>query len=228
MNLGEEWPVRYAGARRLASLVALVLVNLIPLAGVLLFDWDVAALMILYWSENLVIGFYTLVKLVVKSPIGGWFSGLFFLIHYGGFCGVHGLFIVTMLLDEKFSAFPDDPWPLWLVFPQILFNVIGHVISLAPPEWLWSFAALFISHGVSFVANFLLADERDRLSKSQIMNAPYGRVIVLHLAVLFGGFAVLALGQPMFMLVILVLLKLGVDIAFHLREHGKTAERGGE
>ncbi len=45
----------YAGVRRRLSLVVLVLVNLLPLAGVLFFDWDVAALVILYWSENLVL-----------------------------------------------------------------------------------------------------------------------------------------------------------------------------
>ena len=38
----------YQGSRRRASLVALVVVNLIPLLGVLFFSWDVAALVILY------------------------------------------------------------------------------------------------------------------------------------------------------------------------------------
>ena len=51
----------YQGTRRRASLAALVGVNVLPLLGVILLDWDVAALMLLYWSENLVIGFYTLV-----------------------------------------------------------------------------------------------------------------------------------------------------------------------
>ena len=99
---------RYTGLRRRASLLALVLVNLLPLLGVLFFHWDVAALVVLYWSENLVLGFYTLVKMLVKSPVGGLGSGIFFLIHYGGFCAVHGLFIIALLVDGNVDPMPGD------------------------------------------------------------------------------------------------------------------------
>lgn len=213
----------YGGLRRRASLVALLLVNLIPLAGVFLFDWDVAALLVLYWSENLVIGFFTLCRMLVVSPLGGLASGLFFLIHYGGFCGVHGMFIVVLLLDGDFEPMHGDPWPLFLVFPQILYNVARHVLDAAPPEWLWAFAALFASHAISFLVNFLFGPERERWSIKALMGAPYGRIVILHIAILAGGFAVMALGQPLFMLVVLVLVKTGMDIVLHQREHRRIA-----
>ena len=211
------------GYRRDASLVALVAVNLIPLLGVFLFEWDVAALLVLYWSENLVIGFFTLLRMLVVSPLGSLFSGLFFLIHYGGFCGVHGLFIVVMLLDGEFNPMDDDPWPLFLVFPQILYNVARHVLASAPPEWLWAFAALFASHGISFIVNFLFGPERERWTIRALMGAPYGRIVILHIAIIAGGFAVMALGQPLYMLVVLVLMKTGVDVVLHQREHRRVA-----
>lgn len=209
----------YTGLRRRASLVTLVLVNLLPLLGVLYFDWDVVGLVVLYWSENLVLGFYTLLKMLTKSPLGGLGLGLFFCIHYGGFCAAHGIFILSMLVDAEFTPMPEDPWPLFLVFPQLLINVVRHVLAHTPPEWLYAFAALVLSHGVSFVLNFLLAGERDELSLQQLMSAPYSRIVVLHIAIIFGGMAVMALGQPVAMLVVLVLLKLAVDVALHLREH---------
>lgn len=213
----------YSGLRRSASLGMLLLVNLVPLAGVLLFNWDVAALMVLYWSENLIIGFFTLCRMLVVSPLGGLAGGLFFLIHYGGFCGVHGLFIVVLLLDGDFEPMSDDPWPLFLVFPQILYNVARHVLLSAPPEWLWAFMALFASHGVSFLVNFLFGPERERWGIKALMAAPYGRIVILHFAILGGGFAVMALGQPLFMLVVLILVKTGMDVALHLREHRGVA-----
>ena len=214
----------YAGARRRASLLAIVVVNLIPLVGVLALGWDVAALMILYWSENLVLGFYTLVKMLVVSPLGGSFSGLFFLIHYGGFCGVHGMFIMLTLINGEFDPFPEDTWPLFLVFPQILFNVARAVLEYAPPEWIVAFLALVASHGVSFLVNFLFGPERHTTTVGELMGAPYGRIVVLHIAILVGSFAVLALGQPVFMLVILIALKMAMDIGLHLREHGRKAD----
>lgn len=213
----------YSGLRRRASLLVLVLVNLLPLVGVFVFDWDVAALMLLYWSENLVLGFYTLLKMLVISPLRGLGMGSFFAIHYGGFCAVHGLFIAMMLLDEDIDPMPGEPWPLFLVFPQLLVNVVRQVLTHTPPEWLFAFAALYISHGVSFVVNFLFGRERDELSLRQLMSAPYGRIMILHVAILVGGFAVMALGQPVAMLLVLVLLKLGLDVVLHLREHRALA-----
>ena len=205
------------------SLAALIGVNILPLLGVILLDWDVAALMLLYWSENLVIGFYTLAKMLIKAPLGGLASGAFFLVHYGGFCAVHGLFIFILLVDGYFDPFPADPWPLFLVFPQLLFNVAGQVFSHASTEWLVTFFALFASHGISFAVNFLWGPERDEVTVKGLMGAPYGRVVVLHVAIIFGGMAVMALDQPLFMLVVLVLLKLGMDVGLHLRQHRKNS-----
>ena len=87
----------------------------------------------------------------------------------------------------------------------------------------WAFSALFISHGVSFLLNFLLGGERDRLTVSQLMAAPYGRIVILHVTIIAGAFATMALGQPIFLLIILVALKIGVDVSMHLREHRKIA-----
>ncbi|MCA1804108.1 MAG: DUF6498-containing protein [Xanthomonadaceae bacterium] len=46
------------------ALALLVAVNLIPIVGVLWLDWDLASIIILYWLENLVIGFYTILKML--------------------------------------------------------------------------------------------------------------------------------------------------------------------
>ena len=215
---------QYAGRRRHLSLALLIAVNLLPLAGVLFYDWDIAALVVLYWSENLVLGFYTIARMLVVSPLGGLFSSLFFLIHYGGFCAVHGLFIMVLLVDPEADIFSGgNHWPFFLVFVELLIDVIRQVLAYAPPEWLWAFSALFISHGVSFLLNFLLGGERDRLGVSQLMAAPYGRIVILHVTIIAGAFATLALGQPILLLVILIALKISVDVAMHLREHGKIA-----
>lgn len=211
----------YSGNRRRVSLLVLVGVNLLPVFGVVILDWDVAALMVLYWSENLVVGFYTLVKMLITAPIGGLFSAVFFSIHYGGFCAVHGMFILTMLIDPDVDLLAGERWPFFLVFIQLLVNVVHQVLQYAPSAWLIAFAGLWVSHGVSFVLNFWLGGERESLTVRALMGQPYGRIVILHIAVLLGGFAVVALGQPLGMLLVLVLLKAGIDVALHLKEHAR-------
>tara|TARA_R110002110_G_scaffold66978_1_gene182939 strand:+ start:23710 stop:24501 length:792 start_codon:yes stop_codon:yes gene_type:complete len=226
MNTITAQDMTYDGVRQRASLTVMVLVNILPLIGVLAFGWDVGALVILYWSENLVIGFYTLLKMLTKSPVGGLGMGLFFSIHYGGFCAVHGLFILSLMLNQDINTTPEPPWPLFLVFVQLLVNVVQQVIAYAPPQWIWVCAALFISHGVSFVMNYLLGGEREKLALNDLMLAPYGRIVVLHIAIIVGGIATQALGEPVAMLVVLVLMKIAFDVKLHLRQHRKFAIKG--
>src|SRR5437764_13367701 len=51
------------------------------------------------------------------------------------------------------------------------------------------------------------------------MTRPYGRVMVLHVVILGGGFLVQALGAPVAAIAMLVVLKTGLDLVGHLREH---------
>ena len=53
------------------------------------------------------------------------------------------------------------------------------------------------------------------------MFRPYGRIVVLHLTVLLGGFLVMALGAPAAAIVLLVGLKTAIDLGAHLKERVK-------
>ena len=207
--------------RRGVSLAALVIVNLIPVVGVFFWQWDVGSLVILYWSENIIIGFYTLVKMVTRKPVAGIFMGMFFLIHYGGFCAVHGLFVLEMTTNGMPQS-ADVPWPLFLIFVQLLIQVISAVLAMAPPEWILGFVALFVSHGISLVVNYYRGGEYRGQTVKVLMSAPYKRIVILHIAIIFGGFGVMALGSPMPLLLLLVALKLGLDVWLHIGERRRA------
>src|SRR5438876_1132690 len=53
--------------------------------------------------------------------------------------------------------------------------------AFASGLWL-AFVALFLSHGFSFVTNFLYRREYRRVGASDLLMAPYGRVVILHVA----------------------------------------------
>lgn len=47
------------------SVIALVLANLVPLAGVFLFHWEVFPLLFLFWLENVIIGILNVAKMLL-------------------------------------------------------------------------------------------------------------------------------------------------------------------
>ena len=58
------------------------------------------------------------------------------------------------------------------------------------------------------------------------MGAPYARVVVLHVTIIIGAFVSMILGTPIGALIVLVLLKTGLDLSFHRREHAGPAGAG--
>jgi len=193
------------------SVLALIAANLGPLVGVLVFDWEVYPLMLLFWAENVVIGGFNLLKLLTcrgGGPMGTFGKVLyvpFFTVHYGMFTFVHGIFVIGLFGGGR-SMGPDA---------DRLLSAIGE-------NQLWlPLLGLVASHGVSFVTNFLGAGEFRSATLPQLMFQPYGRIMILHVTILGGGFLMQALKSPTVGLAFLVVVKCGVDLAAHLRERAK-------
>lgn len=202
-----------------AAVVALVVANLIPLAGVLFLGWNVWAILVLYWLENGVVGGYNVARIIraegdstgtdslvrVKgAPSGAMAKAAivpFFLVHYGIFWTVHGVFVLTLPLFGAIGGSSDL------------------VADIDPLTIVLALGALVISHGVSFWFNYLGRGEYRTANPMAQMFAPYGRLVVLHVTIIFGAFAIAFLGAPAIVVAILVGLKTVLDLGFHLAEH---------
>ena len=211
------------------ALGVLVLANLIPLFGVLFLNWDVGSLVVLYWSENLVIGGYTILKMLLKASRRERILVLFFTLHYGGFCAIHGFFVLqlTRFAGEDWVHPAAVSWPGPLAIIQMFLNLVQQLLTAAPREFLLACLALVVSHGVSFVLVYLGQREYEHTTMSALMNAPYRRIAVLHIAIIAGGFLVVQLGSPLGLLVALVALKIGMDIILHNRAHAPRRQLAG-
>ncbi len=218
----------HAGGR--ASLVGLILANLVPLVGVLWWHWDAATLVLLYWIENLVVGFYGILRIVlarvksVQAVLGKLFLAAFFCIHFGGFCAAHGLFLVLLFKigGGQPAPEPSTAWPGPLVLLQMFVNVITTLWRSRPPGMEWPVLALVASHGVSFVQNHLRRGEIDLLKDRDLMTRPYQRIVLLHVTIVLGAMPAMALGSPVPLLCILVVLKTAVDVYLHRRAHRRV------
>jgi hypothetical protein len=196
------------------SVAALVAANLVPLFGVLLWDWDVFLLLLLFWSENVIIGIFGIARLIVarvsESGAGGIFLPMFFLVHYGGF--MFGHFMV--LFGFYSGQFEDGAAP---VEPADYYGILAGNLN-----WL-AILALFFSHGWSFVENFMGKREHEQLTPGAAMALPYRRMFITHIALIAGGFFLIEQGQPLGGLVLLVAMKIALDVFFHRREHARLA-----
>jgi len=209
---------------RRPSVIALIAANLFPLIGVVFWHWDAFYVVLLYWAENLIVGFYTILKIFfakAEHPVERLlriFPAAFFVLHYGGFCGGHGLFILFLFGNKEFNPFPgDNAWPCLLIFLQLLINVIRQLLTVLPRDMLLILTGLFISHGIGFVNNYLLNGEYLTAKTKNIMGEPYPRIVVLHIAIIFGAFLTMALDSPIALLVVLIILKTAFELSWHLK-----------
>lgn len=198
------------------------------MVGVLFFGWDAAIIVLLYWLENLVVGLFSILRILFArrgapgAHLGKVFVIPFFCVHFGGFCAVHGLFLSAFfkLGNGAGSVFPETSWTGPLVFLQLLGGVVANLWSSLPHGVTWAVIALLASHGLSFVQNYLVGGEYAETTVGKQMARPYKRIAILHVAILAGGVPVMLLGSPVALVLILVLIKAGMDVVLHLREHG--------
>jgi hypothetical protein len=204
----------------------LIASNLIPVIGVIYAGWSAASIVLVYWAENLVIGFYNILKMLTVASskddrlLPRLFAVGFFVIHFGGFAAGHGSFLLDIFdINTVPAPTEEQEWPGPLMLLQLLFTVMHTLFSEMPKGFMWAIAALLISHGASFLLHFLMGGERHRTTVNKLMMQPYSRVLIMHVAIIICGFFVIKLGSPLSMLVALVLVKTAMDIVLHRREH---------
>lgn len=170
-------------------------VDLFPIIAVFTLGWGAAPLVLLYWLENLIIGAVALARMIATSVkehpiglIGMVFLGPFFTVHYGMFCFVHGIFVNAFAFgDTPEGGGPGFPSPIGLIE-----NALNSGANMS------TFVLVIIALQVFlFVQDFILRGEYRRTTVDKEMMAPYGRIIVLHIGIFAGAFAMAAMGEPL-------------------------------
>jgi len=210
------------------SILTLIAANLIPLFGVLFYQWDTTLVLALFWIENLIIGGFNLAKMLIltlrNKQLNGLFLSAFFVFHFGFFCSAHGFFLWGLLdlgeikVTDYFDSVPGGPLRLFAEGATVLFSFIemhGSTILLG-------ISALLLSHLVSFIENFILRGEIHKLDVSKLMARPYGQIIAMHAGLILGAFAIEKFGSTVALLTVLVAFKFAIDIAQYVKRRTKT------
>lgn len=226
----------YLPAVSRSALVALVVANAFVAFQTFRHEWGYYEVMLIYWVEVVILGFYNVLRMLVvgvvgAAPLGGWAArwvdlgsalnrlaltaiGVgFFVVKFGAFAFTIGLFV---LLLPAFLAVEGDGSG----------SALHRALIAAGPGFIMAAGVLGLSHGISFARNFLAGREYDRIDVVTLAFWPYVRMSLVAVTLLV-GLAIAGLlpvvGRHAGFAGVMVLLKLGVDAISHLFEHRRLA-----
>lgn len=190
----------------LFSTAVLLLTNLVPLVGLIWFDWNGLDILVLYWLELVLIGFLTVIKIwfaegqaresrhfaavVALTKLPASITILFFICHFGLF--VLGYFL---LLEDALGLsleLSEDVMAAGLVF--------------------------FASHSFSLFYHFFYRREYQVVTSGAMMMMPYIRLIPMHISILL-VLSVVANPTSTGFPITLLILKPLVDAMTHVAMH---------
>jgi hypothetical protein len=189
------------------SALTLIIANLLGIYIAIETSPSIVTLWLVYWIENISIGFFTVLKMKMLIKLGkesilenNKQDIIFFIIHYGGFTFLHGLFLIIFAIALE-----------------------SHLISLITIGI--NAILLFVSHGISYWRNFIKAEEYNFLTIDSLFIRPYPRIVATQIMILVGSYFVWGLKNQAFGIILLGVCKLGADLISHLVEHRKQFKR---
>ncbi|HET6837846.1 MAG TPA: DUF6498-containing protein [Gemmatimonadales bacterium] len=214
------------------GLAALVVANLFVALQTLRHDWGYYEAMLVFWTEVVILGGFNVLRLLIvgvfgAQPLGSWaarwvdlgsrlnrfiytaFGVGFFVVKFGGFAIVIGLFVVLLpaLLTPEGSNGGVS---------------VHQALGAAGPGLLAAAAVLAVSHAVSFIRDFLAGREYQRLTIVGLVFWPYARMVLVAVVLLLGvavAGSVPGIGRESGFAAVMVLLKLGADLVSYSAEH---------
>ncbi|HEV2607861.1 MAG TPA: DUF6498-containing protein [Xanthomonadaceae bacterium] len=214
---------------RWLNLLFVLLTNGVPLYGVKLLGWSATNVLVLYWFENLLTAVFTCVRIMVHRQLTaarGYSRSnqLGLLVNGKPFTG-------GLLAEYATMAFVFTFAQGIFVWPMVVFA--GNEDTNAA---MWRFSGSQFQQGAEWIALTLALNLAIDLagimawSYDQIENyakARMGRVIVLHLTIILGMFAMLATHAPIVILYVLIALKTLSDLATAHKSATSAATKDG-
>lgn len=173
-----------------------LLVDISPILAIIFFGWGIDELVVFYWIENLIIGAGVLARLISCGVLGRQFSAIFLSVF---FFFHYGMFC--------------------LVHGVFLFQFFGPNFNALP-----LFLILIVMwEAVLFATQFIAKRRYESDTPNEIMFSPYGRIVIVHLAIFGAAFSAEALGSPIGGAIVILVLDIlwGVALALFRRQNAE-------
>jgi hypothetical protein len=193
------------------TLLTILASNLLPVFGILFLGWSMGSVMILYVIENVIVGFFTVLKMVfvrvdLRSVVGKLMLIPFFCVHFGGFCVGHAAVVIAL-----FGPKPPQSWHWQTLLWELSLPILG----------------MFVSYGIYFVQHYLRNGAYQHATLYNLMFEPYPRLMLLHSGLIVSGFLVVLLGSPIWAVLMIVGLKTGAEVLAYRKSLSKRRSRAG-
>lgn len=187
------------------------------------FNWSAYDLMVAFWLENAVIGFYSIFKMAmasgeteedqyklvrgkkvkvepIKTPIIIFIIAIFFILW-----AIHGSLIFSYFHPSLSSG--DSPFDTFRVMMQ------------NNPETWFVLGLLFLSHTFSFFINFIGRKEYTKTTFTDELYQPFNKILIIHLIIWGMCWAFSHIHDNKGILLLIVFVKTGIELWRHLRRH---------
>jgi hypothetical protein len=207
--------VAVSAPARWRALFIVLLINAVPIVGVLYYDWSATNVLVLYWFENLMIAIATSIRIVAHRVLtrkrGHWRRGTI-----GGINVNEKPIRSTLLSEYALVAF------VFTLAHGLFVGVIAYMLTTEhPDDPMWQFswlqlqrgiAAIGIMMGVELVVDIATMRSRPFAWIREYAQRRMSRILVLHLAIIFGMLAMAMTNSPFGILYVLIALKTLVDL----------------
>lgn len=201
---------------------------LLPVVGILALGWDWREVIVLYWLENITVGVLNVVAMIRtrnlqdtdEQPtvtVGGSSrnvstkAGLvpFFILHYGIFTAVHGVFVFFMISGwfSMFGRTLNRITSVW--FGEG--SAVSTQTALEPLDFVAIIGVWAVGSIVQLVVS-LFTPRDDLPSVGELFTRPYRRIITLHLTIIVAAWLITRFDWPPIAALLLVALHVITDL----------------
>lgn len=207
--------------KNILSNITLIIANIIPIIGVIYWNWDIFPVVYIYFLETIVICLFGFFKIILAQ-------GIDYTIEQG--------FISHILLSQFFPRLHSGSSKgsvLISYFICIIFYIgllfLLCLIVLTPsdfakswePSYFIALISLLISHSISFWQNYIKNQEYVYAVPYTQMTQPFDRVMVMILVFSITAFTIYRIEVSVLTILSLIIVKIIFDIIYHYQEHAR-------
>lgn len=207
------------------SQISLIIVNLIPLFGVLFLGWEIISIMVFYSIQTIIIGIYGILKIILsKKEINTSEARRYTKNQLKFIIIFFKIIIILLILPAYYFSLAFLPLFIYLIIESSLKNInilssINLIFKNFSSYLLIPFIFLMINHGVSFYKNFILKKEYNNVNLADITTELFSRVFLMYYITVFVVLIVGITRIVSLIVLITVLTKTILDLYSHNREH---------